>query len=253
MSSTLFEAQPGRHIAQFHHHPETLAQSAFEFLEGGLRRGNSVVVIATPANTERLQARLTQAQFHIHALERSGQIRFLDAAQLLAELMVDGAPDRAKFLTAVRTILDRARIYGRGTRVYGELAGMLWQDGKPQAAVQIEDLWNEVGRTLPFALYCGYVMNTQCEESYSGPIEELARTHNEIVASADDERFAAALDHAGKELLGISLSEMLVNAKQNGERRFPTGQRTMLWMKRNLPLSTAQIAERARRYYQQSL
>jgi hypothetical protein len=46
---------------------------------------------------------------------------------------------------------------------------------------------------------------------------------------------------------------MLVNAKQNGERQFPSGQRTMLWIKRNLPLSTAQIAERARRYYQQSL
>jgi MEDS: MEthanogen/methylotroph, DcmR Sensory domain len=253
LSSTLFEALPGRHIAQLHNDPENLAQSAFEFLEGGLRRGNSVVAIATEANGERLKARLTEARFHLGALERSGQLRFVDAAELLAEVMVDGAPVRATFLTAVRTILDRAHIYGRGTRVYQDLAGLLWQDGKPQAAIQIEDLLNEVGRTMPLALYCGYVMNTQCEESYSAPVEELGRTHNEIVASADDERFAAALDTAGKELLGISLSQMLVNAKQHGELRFPTGQRTMLWVKRNLPLSTAQIAERARRYYQQTL
>jgi hypothetical protein len=253
LTSTWFEAHSGRHIAQLHHQPETLARSAFEFLEVGLRRGNSVIVIATAANTERLQALLEQAHFHRNPLERSGQLRFVDAAELLSGIVVDGVPDSAKFLTAVRTILDRARIYGRGLRVYSDLAGVLWQDGKTQAAIQIEDLMNEVGRTLSVAFYCGYVMNTQCEESYSAPLEEIGRTHNEIVASEDDERFAAALDHAGKELLGISLSQMLVNAKQNGERQFPSGQRTMLWIKRNLPLSTAQIAERARRYYQQSL
>jgi len=37
----------------------------------------------------------------------------------------------------------------------------------------------------------------------------------------------------------------------DGARRFPSGQRTMLWVKRNLPLSTAQLAERARRYLQE--
>lgn len=251
MSSTLLEAQPGRHIAQFHQHPEALAQSAFEFIEGGLRRGNSVVVIATAANAAQFDTRLTQAKFHRHALERSGQLRFVDTSELLAQFMIDGTPDRAKFLTVVRTMLDRARIYGRGTRVFADMAGGLWQDGNAQTAIQIEDLMNEVGRSLPFALYCGYVMNMQCEESYSGPIEDLGRTHNEIVASDDDERYAAALDRAGKDLLGISLSELLINAKQNGERRFPLAQRTMLWVKRNLPLSTAQIAERARRYYQE--
>jgi len=38
-------------------------------------------------------------------------------------------------------------------------------------------------------------------------------------------------------------------SKQDGERRFPTGQRTMLWVKRNLPSSTARLAERARHYF----
>lgn len=251
MSSTLFEAQPGRHIAQFHPHPESFAQSAFEFIEGGLRRGNSVVVIATAANAARFDALLEPAKFHRHALERSGQLRIIDTHELLAQFMVDGTPDRSQFLAVAHAMLDRARIYGRGTRVCADVAGLLWQNGNARAAIQIEDLMNEVGRTLPFALYCGYVMNVQCEESYSGPIEDVGRTHNEIVASVDDERFAAALDRASKDLLGISLSQMLRTAKLDAERRFPSGQRSMLWVKRNLPLSTAQLAERARRYYQE--
>jgi hypothetical protein len=37
-------------------------------------------------------------------------------------------------------------------------------------------------------------------------------------------------------------------SKEDGAR-FPSGQRTMLWVKRNLPMSTAQLAERARHYF----
>ncbi len=37
-----------------------------------------------------------------------------------------------------------------------------------------------------------------------------------------------------------------------GERRFPSGQRTMLWVKRNLPSASTAVLERARRYYEES-
>ena len=39
---------------------------------------------------------------------------------------------------------------------------------------------------------------------------------------------------------------------QEGERRFPNGQRTMLWVKRNLPSASAAVLERARHYYDAS-
>ncbi|MEX2157583.1 MAG: hypothetical protein WD773_12190 [Gemmatimonadales bacterium] len=55
------------------------------------------------------------------------------------------------------------------------------------------------------------------------------------MATVEDERFAAALDRASKEVFGISLSQMAGLGKQEGERRFPSGQRTMLWVQRNLP------------------
>ena len=237
-----------RHIAHFHHHPEVLSAAAFTFLEGGLRAGNSVIVIATEANTERFLQRLGQGHFHPSALQQAGQLTFVDAEALLAEVTLNALPDWARFRSTLTAILDRVRTFGRGTRIYSDLAGTLWREGQAPAAIRLEELWNALARVAPISLFCGYVMDTQCEESYSGPLEELGRTHSEIVASDEDERFAAALDRASRDLFGISLSQM-VGAVKDGERRFPTGQRTMLWVKRNLPLSTTQLAERARRYY----
>jgi len=248
-SSLLAEAPAGRHVAQFHRDAEALTEAAYVFLEGGLRRDNSVVVLATPANRERVEVRLSEGKFNPPALLKSGQLEFLDAATALSQVMSNGMPEWGSFRAVLAAALERVKAFGHGTRIYGDMAGMLWQDGNPEGAIRLEELWNALGRLYPFALYCNYTLDTQCEESYAGPLEQLGHAHTHIVATVEDERFAAALDRASKELFGISLSQMVGGAGQEGERRFPSGQRTMLWVKRNLPSSTARLAERARHYY----
>lgn len=241
-NSLLAEAPAGRHFAQFHRDADALTESAYLFLEGGLRRGNSVVVIAAPANAERIEAR-------VRGLQNAGQLEFVDPARLLGQFMSNGVPEWGGFRDALAAVLDRVKAVGHGTRIYGDLAGMLWKEGNTQGAIRLEELWNALAQLYPFSLYCSYMLDTQCEDSYGGPLEEIGRTHTEIVGTAEDERFGAALDRASKEIFGISLSQMAGVSKQDGERRFPTGQRTMLWVKRNLPSSTARLAERARHYF----
>ena len=148
--------------------------------------------------------------------------------------------------------LSRLQPSGRSTRVYSELASALWQSGETAAAIRVEDFWNALAGTYPFSLYCGYTMDTHSEHSYAAPLEELGRTHSDILGTPEDEEFGVALDRASKEIFGISLTQMAGVSKQEETRRFPSGQRTMLWVKRNLPLSTSQLAERARHYFRDS-
>lgn len=249
-SSWLAETPAGRHVAQFHRDAESMAGSAYTFLEGGLRRGNSVVVIATPAHTDLFLARLSAGTLHHAALRDSGQLEFLDAATLLQQFTSNDMPEWARFRATLAAVLDRVQAVGHGMRVYADFAGMLWQDGNLDAAIRVEELWNALGQLYPFALYCSYMVDTQSEDSYAGPLEEIGRTHSDIVGTPEDERFAAALDRASKEIFGIALSQMAGIAKQDDDHGFPNGQRTMLWVKRNLPSSTARLAERARHYYQ---
>ena len=91
------------------------------------------------------------------------------------------------------------------------------------------------------------------ESCYSGPLHEIGRTHSDILISDDDRRFHMAMDEASKDVFGVRLSKMLSlsgHEHHPGEHRLPEGQRTMLWIMRNMPSSSASVLERARRHYQ---
>src|SRR6266545_951334 len=251
-SSFLTEAPPVRHCAQFHRDPNTLTESAYAFLEAGVRRGQSVLVIAGRDHADGLLDRLAANKFHPTALTNSGQLSILDVAQVMEQCITGGMPEWGRFRNALMPMLSRIHPGGRGRRIYSELASALWQDGNTEAAIRVEELWNALAVSVQFSLYCGYAMDTLSEESYAGPLEELGRTHSDILSTPEDEQFGVALDRASTEIFGISLTQMAGISKQEGARRFPSGQRTMLWVKRNLPLSTSQLAERARHYFRDS-
>lgn len=245
----LVEAPPGRHLAQFHRDTDALTESAFVFLEAGLRGSNSLLIIGPAERVEQLFDRLATAKFHPKSLADSGQLAVMDSTPIIEQLVSNGDAEFARFRGMLGPVLSRLRAHGRGTRIYGEIASVLWQAGETDAAVRLEDLWNALAGAFSFSLFCGFTMDTQCEKAYSAPLEELGRTHSDILGTSDDERFGAALDRASKELFGISLTQMAGVAHKDGTRRFPSGQRTMLWVQRNLPMSTHQLAERARHYF----
>ena len=247
--SLLSEAPAGRHFAQFHREPESLVESVFTFLEAGLRGGSSVLIIAPPEQVDRLFKRLRDGRFHTKSLSDAGQLARLDSTKILEQLAANGTPDRAILRAAIAPTLNRLQLHGRGIRVYSELANTLWQKGDTDAAICVEEFWNTRAESRPFSVYCGFTMDTQSEQSYAGPVEELGRTHGEILGTPEDEEFGVALDRASKEIFGISLTQMAGVSRQVGAHRFPIGQRAMLWVTRNLPMSSGQLTERARRYF----
>jgi DcmR-like sensory protein len=245
----LVDGPTGRHLAQFHRDAAALSDSVLQFVEAGLRRDNSVLVIASAAQLEQLLDRLTERKFNVKSLRNSAQLGVMDATKVAAQYMSENQPEWGRFRAALLPMLSRFEPYGRGTRIYSELSGTLWRDGNVDGAIRLEELWNTLAVSHPFSLYCGYTMDTHREESYAPPLEELGRAHSDILSTPEDEQFGQALDRASKEIFGISLTQMAGVAKQDGVRRFPSGQRAMLWVKRNLPMSTSQLAERARHYF----
>lgn len=257
--SLLVEAPAGRHFAQFHRDTEgqdrrrdTLTESAIAFVETGLQRGDSVLVISGAEHRDRLFERLAAGRFRPQTLRDPRQLSVLDAGEIAAAWLGGDLPEWAPFRSALAPVLSRLQFSGRSTRVYSELTNVLWKAGNTGGAIRVEDFWNALAGTYQFSLYCGFTMDTHSEHSYAGPLEELGRTHSDIMGTPEDEEFSVALDRASKEIFGIALTQMAGISKQDETRRFPSGQRTMLWVKRNLPLSTPQLAERARHYFRDS-
>lgn len=256
VSALLIEAPVNRHFAQLHRDAQGLTDAVSLFVETGLRRGNPVVIAAGREHMQLFADRLRQNELDPTALSKAGQLEMLDAEKLVGMVMARGTPDWLEFRRVLGGVLDRVRECGRGTtRVYGEMVNILWQQGHAHAAIRLEEFWNELARLHPFSLFCSYLLDPHHDACYTGPIEEIGRTHSDIIGTPDDERFRVALDSASRDVFGVPLSQMIgfSGSGHDGHRRFPSGQRTMLWVKRNLPSASSAVLERARRYYEESL
>jgi len=254
VSALLIEAPVNRHFAQLHRDPQALTDAVTLYLETGLRRGNGVIVIASPVHTDLFLQRLREDDLDPGLFLKSGQMELHDAELMLRKFMRNDVPDWEDFRRAIGGVFERIRAFGRGTtRAYGEMVNLLWQEGKQDAAIRLEDYWNELARLYPFALFCSYMLDVHHDHAYNGPLEEIGRTHSDILGTAEDERFRVALDAASRDVFGVPLSQMSGFSRHNhdGEHRFPSGQRTMLWVKRNLPSASAAVLERARHYYEE--
>jgi hypothetical protein len=254
MSSTLLvDAPVGRHFAQLHRDTTGLVQSVSRFVESGLVRGNGVVLVATPGHTDAVMEHLRLAAIDPDAFRRSGLLAVYDAQGLLDRFTRAGMPQWTEFRRVVGGALESVTLLSRGApRAYGEMVNLLWRDGRPAAAIRLEEYWNELAKIYPFCLFCGYMMDSHHAACYRGPLHEIGRCHSDVIATHEDDRFRHALDAACIDVFGIPLSQMLSLSGQEeypGESRLPGGQRTMLWIMRHMPSSSADVLERTRRYY----
>lgn len=255
LSALLIDAPVGRHFAQLHSNKADLVSAVGLFLKTGIDRGNGIVLIASRDLVDQYLDYLACRGIDVERSRRSGQLVVKNAEDTLAGFMVREMPDWGRFRRLIGSILDEVRAFGRtSTRAYGEMVNVLWREGKPLAAVRLEEFWNELARLYPFSLFCGYMLDSHAPETYQQPLAEIGRTHSHVVATPQDERFQEALDRASRDVFGTPLSGLLAAANHEdtvGESRLPAGQRTMLWIMRHMPESSARILERARYHYVQ--
>lgn len=153
-----FRAETGHHGVQFYADDAHLACVVARLLADGLQASRPGVVIAIPEHRAAITAQLAAEGIDVDACLRAGALRMLDAREALAQFMVNGMPDRARFAATIGAVLAEAagRPRPRVVRAYGEMVDVLWRAGHREAAIQLEVMWNELAMTRTFALLCGY-------------------------------------------------------------------------------------------------
>ncbi|HEX7047704.1 MAG TPA: MEDS domain-containing protein [Gammaproteobacteria bacterium] len=253
LSQLISDAPQGRHFCQLHHRPESLDAAVNVFVETGLNRGHATIVIASAARNARIRNHLEHAGLDCAALEGAKQLMLLDAGDVLSGFMNGDMPVWKDFRRKIGRIVDSVKESSGGKiRLFGEMVNDLWREGNPAAAIRLEEYWNDLAREYSFCLFCGYELNGLDDDSYAGPVHQIAAQHTDIPATADDVRFLAALEAASNDVLGISLSAMLSlsgSRTQTGEHRLPIVYRTVLWLQRHMPSSMTKVLRRARFHY----
>ncbi len=164
------------HFVQFYEKDDSLIDSVAVFLETGLRANQSVLVIATPAHRAALLRR-----FRGDGAPMVNYIA-LDAADTLSKFMVDDWPHETLFREAMEGIVQRAIARGNGLRAFGEMVSLLWAEGNGKAAIRLEELWNDLIRSHPFALFCAYPMEDFRNSANLETFLRICREHTHIVS-----------------------------------------------------------------------
>ena len=134
---------------------EFLCERVSHFLCEGLERGERLLVITTPPHWSAFQVRLRQRRVDVDELLRSGRLAMLDAKEAIGQFMIDGRADWTRFLSTFGAHLESVRGQPEAPlRVFAELVDLLWRAGHPEAALEVEEFWNELAGLHRLEVLC---------------------------------------------------------------------------------------------------
>ena len=173
------------HAVQFYRDEQSLFTTVAGFLSEGLVIHQPAVVIATLPHRAAIEEHLCGRLINCAKARRDGDLVMLDAEEMLGQFMIGDKPDSELFDQNVGVIIRQA-VEGRGgtgARAYGEMVDVLWKQGRTEAALAVEILWNKLIVRHGFALLCGYSMG----HFYKQPRQlDVVRSHHTHVVGSDN-------------------------------------------------------------------
>ena len=205
------------HTVQFYEEEAFLHETVARYLGAGLIADEPIVVIGTAPHCRAFRDSLSEKGFDVERAGAEGRLTFLDARTTLARFMVEGMPEWELFRSSVGAIIDDrlASSERKRVRLYGEMVDVLWRDGLPQAAIRLEELWNDLSRLQPFSLLCAYRMGNFFKEVHAEHFTRICKTHDHVTPA---ESYSEA-DGRDKRLLEISLLQQRAGALETELKR----------------------------------
>jgi anti-sigma regulatory factor (Ser/Thr protein kinase) len=144
------------HRAELYDDDEQLVAGVIEYLRPALAAGGAAIAIVTAEHRELFAAGLARAGVDVTAAQAAGTLIILDAAEMLALVMADGAPDLVALSSLADGVLAGLARHGGPVRGYGEAVALLWEQGRIDAVMALEDLWDAQAARHGIGLQCGY-------------------------------------------------------------------------------------------------
>lgn len=172
------------HEVQFYSDDASFLAGFARFVETALAAGNAVIVVATESHRNSLLQRLQVHGVDVFTAIEKGSYIPLDVAETLSTFMVNDLPDPVRFLKIARDLVAAAAKAAEGERprvaACGECAPILWAQGRADAAIQLEHLWDEIAKTCDVDILCGYVLNSCRREQESHIYESICAEHSAV-------------------------------------------------------------------------
>jgi DNA-binding NarL/FixJ family response regulator len=173
-----------RHEAQFCSDDECFVDSFTKFIGASLDAGKAVIVVATQSHRDSLLLRLQAHGLDIGAAIEQRRYISLDAAETVSTFMVNDLPDPGKFWEVTGDLIAEAakavKVDHAGVAVCGECSPLLWAQGKAEAAILLEHLWNEIAKSHRLDVLCAYPLGSFQGRVGSCIFEKICAEHSAV-------------------------------------------------------------------------
>jgi len=169
------------HFVQFYESDDHIVGAVAEYLVHGLRSGDACIVIATREHVAGIEKLVAAYSDRFEIAVNAGQYIALDAQETLDLFMVNGLPDADKFTQGVGTVIQKAAARGGSLRAFGEMVGVLCGQGNFDAAVRLEELWNDLQTRFKFSLFCAYSISVLGSRTATERMSEICSGHSRVI------------------------------------------------------------------------
>jgi CheY-like chemotaxis protein len=173
-----------RHELQFYPDDAVLLERLTRFIAGALKGGNPAIVVATEPHRNRLFQKLNDQGVDVDAAIQQGVYVLWDAADTLSAFMVDDWPDSVLFFKAFNSLLEAIpkilQAEPPRVAVYSEMAGLLWAEGKKQAAIGVCQLANQLIKIHNLDIMCPYPVSKLRGESDQQAFKAIRAEHSAV-------------------------------------------------------------------------
>jgi len=174
-----------QHTVQFYRTDQGLVDDLRVFVQAAFAAAEPCVVVTTEAHRVALLAELNSCGFDVAQQIELRRLLCLDAAETLAAISIYGVPDRSRLEVVIGGVITQLlrENEDKSSRVavFGEMVALLWEQGKAEAALELEQLWNSLSMVWPVSLRCAYPLADFDRAAHSRSFREICSAHSNVI------------------------------------------------------------------------
>jgi DNA-binding NarL/FixJ family response regulator len=171
-----------RHEVQFYSDDSVFFKSTTRFIADALMAADAAIVLATNSHREGLVQRLKADGFDIDGAVQQGTYISLDAVDTLSSIMVNGVPDPVRFYAGLRVLIEAAAKVANTEHprvaIFGECVGLLFAEGNPNAAINLEKIGNDLVKLHNVDILCAYPLPHGQEDDHA--LKSICAEHTAV-------------------------------------------------------------------------
>lgn len=182
------------HFVQFYEDESALVSLLSGYVGTALITGHGGLVIGNQSVRDSLAVHLLQQGYDVKIPRVQDRYVAVDGRETLAEILRAGGPDAVRFTRVIGDLIERASAAGsRRMVIFADMVATLWMDGKADAAIRLEELWNELAGKYIFSLCCAYPMNGFSNVRHAAPFLKICSQHAHVFSPEPNQARRASI------------------------------------------------------------